>query len=87
MRGRHGKLLDDLKERRGYCDLKVEALDCTMWRARFGRDFGPVIQQATEGMNNFGLLPLFQECDSDINQGLGMCKILLGTYLINEGDI
>jgi len=37
---RHGKLLDDLKERRGYSHLKAEALDRAMWRARFGRRFG-----------------------------------------------
>jgi len=46
--GRRGrkrrKLLDDLKERRGYCHLKEEALDRTMWRARFGRGFGPVVR-------------------------------------------
>ena len=40
---RRKKLLDDLKNRRGYCELKVEALDCTMWRNRFGRGFGPVV--------------------------------------------
>jgi hypothetical protein len=35
-RGRkHRKLLDDLKERRGYSHFKEEALDRTMWRARF----------------------------------------------------
>jgi hypothetical protein len=34
---RSRKLLDDLKERRGYSHLKEEALDRTMWRARFGR--------------------------------------------------
>ena len=28
--------MDDLKERRGYSHLKEEALDRTMWRARFG---------------------------------------------------
>ena len=28
---RHRKLLDDLKERRGYSHLKDEALDRTMW--------------------------------------------------------
>jgi len=54
--GRRGrrcrKLLDDLKERRGYSHLKEEALDCTMWRARFGRGFGPVVRQATKLMNN-----------------------------------
>ena len=33
---RHKKLLDDLKDRRGYCKLEEEALDCTMWRAGFG---------------------------------------------------
>jgi hypothetical protein len=33
------KLLDDLKERRGYCRLKEEALDRTIWRAGFGRGF------------------------------------------------
>ena len=36
---RRRKLLDDLKERRGYPHLKEEALDRTMWRARFGRGF------------------------------------------------
>jgi len=50
---RRKKLLDDLKDRRGYCQLKEEALDGTilkeealdrtMWRNRFGRGFGPVV--------------------------------------------
>ena len=45
-RGRkHRKLLDDLKERTGYSQLKEVALDRTMWRARFGRGFGPVVRQ------------------------------------------
>ena len=37
------KLLDDLKDRRGYCQLKEEALDRTMWRNLLGRGFGPVV--------------------------------------------
>ena len=41
------KLLDDLKERRGYSHLKEEVLDRTMWRAQFGRGFGPVTRQTT----------------------------------------
>ena len=45
---RRRKLLDDLKERRGYCHLKEEALDRTIWRNRFGRGFGPVIRQTTK---------------------------------------
>ena len=45
---RRRKLLDDLKERRGYSHLKEEALDRTVWRARFGRDFEPVVRQTTK---------------------------------------
>jgi hypothetical protein len=41
---RRRKLLDDLKEKRGYSHLKGESLDRTMWRARFGRGFGPVVR-------------------------------------------
>jgi hypothetical protein len=52
VRGRRGrrrrKLLDDLKERREYCHLKEEALDRTVWRAGFGRGFGPVVRQTTK---------------------------------------
>jgi hypothetical protein len=33
---RRKKLLDELKERRGYSHLKEEALDRAMWRNRFG---------------------------------------------------
>ena len=36
---RRKKLLDDLKDRRGYYQLKEEALDRTTWRNRFGRGF------------------------------------------------
>jgi hypothetical protein len=42
---RRKKLLDDLKDRWGYCQLKEEALDRTLWRNRFGRSFGPVVWQ------------------------------------------
>jgi hypothetical protein len=50
--GRRGrirrKLLDDLKERRGYSHLKEEAVDRTMWTALFGRGFGPVMRQTAK---------------------------------------
>ena len=46
--GSRRKLLDDLKERRGYPHLKEEALDRTMRRARFGRGFGPVVRQTAK---------------------------------------
>ena len=45
------KLLDDLKDRRGYSHLKEEALDHTMWRNHFRGGFGPVVRQNTEWMN------------------------------------
>jgi hypothetical protein len=45
---RRGNLLDDLKERRGYCHLKEEDLDRTVWRAGFGRSFGLVVLQTTK---------------------------------------
>jgi len=49
-RGRRSrKLRDNLKESKGYSHLKEEALDRSMWRARFGRGFGPVVRQT----NNF----------------------------------
>jgi hypothetical protein len=47
-RRRCRKLLDDLTERRGYCHLKEEALDPTIWRARFGRGFGLVVRQTSK---------------------------------------
>jgi len=45
---RRTKLLDDLKESRGYSLLKEEAVDRTIWRARFGRGVGPVVRQTTK---------------------------------------
>jgi len=47
-RRRRKKLLDDIKDRRGYSHLKEEALDRIMWRHRCGGGFGPVVRQNTE---------------------------------------
>ena len=52
---RRKKLLDDLKDRRGYSHLKEEVLDHTMWRNRFRGGFGPVVRQNTECMNELSL--------------------------------
>ena len=50
-RGRRRKqLLDDLKEARGSCKLKEEALDLTLWGNGFGRVFGPVVRQRKKWM-------------------------------------
>jgi hypothetical protein len=48
-RGRRNKeLLDDLKEKRGYCKLKEEALGRTLWRTCCGGGYGPVLRQTAE---------------------------------------
>ena len=48
---RFNKLLDDLKDRRGYSHLKEEVLDRSMWRNRFGGGFGPVVRKSIERMS------------------------------------
>jgi hypothetical protein len=42
------QLLDDLKEERGYWNLKEEALDRTVRRTRFWRGHGPVVRQTKQ---------------------------------------
>jgi hypothetical protein len=37
-----------LKKKRGYWQLKEEALDCTLWKTRFGRCYGPVLRETAE---------------------------------------
>jgi hypothetical protein len=44
------KLINDLKERRRYSDLKEEALDRTMCRTGFGKGFGPVVRQTAKSI-------------------------------------
>jgi hypothetical protein len=52
VKGRGGRrrrtLLDDLKVKRGYSHLTEDILDRTMWRAGFGRGFGPVLRQTAK---------------------------------------
>jgi len=45
---RRRKLLDELKERRGYCHLKDEVLDRSVWRAGFGRGFELVVRHSNK---------------------------------------
>ena len=58
MKGRRGrrrrKLLDDLKEMRGYCHLEEEALACTVWRA----GYEPVVTQTTNCVNEYTIKTL-----------------------------
>jgi hypothetical protein len=52
--GRRGRtrnqLLDGHKEKRGCWELKEEAQDRTLWRTRFGRDYG-VCRKTDCGVN------------------------------------
>ena len=40
--------------------MKEEALDRTMWRARFGRGFGPVVRETTKLMNTVEFLGVIE---------------------------
>jgi len=66
--GRRGKrrqhLLDDLDEKRGYCELNEEALDRILWgnhfrfdygteEKSFGIGYGLVVRQQNERMNGW----------------------------------
>jgi len=52
VRGRRGRrrnhLLEDFNETRKYWKMKEEALDRTLCRTRFGRDYGPVVRLQNE---------------------------------------
>jgi hypothetical protein len=54
IRGRRRK--QQLDEPKGYWKLKVEALDRTLWRIRFGRGYGHVVREATEGITYLPML-------------------------------
>jgi hypothetical protein len=45
---RRKQLLYSLTEMIGYCNLKAEALDRTMWRTGFGGGNGPVVRLTME---------------------------------------
>ena len=48
---RHEQLPDDLKENRGHCEWKEEAVDRTLWRTPFGRCYGPLVRQSKQYIN------------------------------------
>jgi predicted transcriptional regulator len=43
---RQQQLLGDIKNKRRYCNLKVKALVCALWRTDFGRGHGVVAKTA-----------------------------------------
>ena len=55
---RRKKLLDGLKDRRGYSHLKEEALDRSVWRNRFGRGFEPVVRLLDDDDDDTGFREL-----------------------------
>ena len=48
---RQKKLLDDLREQRGYWKLKEKALDHILWRTHCGRGYGTIVRRTREWMN------------------------------------
>jgi hypothetical protein len=57
--------------------LKEEALDRTVWRARFGRGFGPVVRRTTKWMNSPYYLP-FLSMDTLVQSQSNECGIFDG---------
>ena len=47
---RHMQVLGYIKEKRGYWKLKEEALDRTVWRTGFGRDYKIGVRQSGGGI-------------------------------------
>jgi len=45
---RRKQLLDDVREKMGYWKLKEDAIARTLWRARCGRCYEPVVRQTPE---------------------------------------
>jgi len=50
--GRRKQLLGDIKDKRAYCQLKEEAVDCTMWGTAFGSGCGPPTGQTMQWCKN-----------------------------------
>ena len=44
---RRKKLLGNVQETRRFLKLKSEALDSSLWRIHFGKDYGPVAKETT----------------------------------------
>jgi len=55
MRKKSKQLLRNFWEKRGYSNLEKEALDRSVRRTRFGGDYGPVVRQTTEWMNEWSM--------------------------------
>jgi hypothetical protein len=67
-RGRRRKqLLDEHKGKGRYLYLKEEALDCILWRTRFGIGYGPVARKTIQGRahRNIGNI-LLQKADTQL---------------------
>jgi hypothetical protein len=67
---------------RGYWRLKEEVLDRTLWITRYGKGYGPVVRQATEGMNMY-FAKVLRELRVQQNRGiLSKC----GNNLLSGND-
>jgi hypothetical protein len=42
------QLMNGLKERRGFWNLKEKAIDCTLWKPSSRRGSGPIVRQTAE---------------------------------------
>jgi len=73
-----------VKERSGYSHLKEEALDRSMWRARFGRGFGPVVRQTDYWMKCYRLRKYVKRKRVDV---VNMPLFLFKCYLVYSNSV
>ena len=64
--------------------MKEEALDCTMWRNRFGRGFGPVVWQITDDDDDDIMLFMLRHVILCNGNCLNLLEHSLLTYVIKE---
>jgi hypothetical protein len=60
---------------------KEEALDRTVWRARFGRGFGPVVRRTAKRMNKSAeshSIYLLKDGDHDVSSGKTIPGLFVG---------
>jgi hypothetical protein len=83
---RRKKLLDDLRDRRGYFYLKEEALDRFKWRNRFGSGCGPVVWQITDDDGGTPILKCLQRNQMWLDSGAFKFMWPVGLFYLTDNE-
>lgn len=60
---RRDQILDDLKEKLSYREMKKKAQDQTLWKTCLGRGYGPGVRQTWKSMNVYFVLKINTSVD------------------------